>query len=143
LGPALLSVLACSALATGGPRAIQLTPELAAQLGFSVSITEEPEQPGVTTAMAEIVAPTSVPGPCFPFRSGSALLNSDGEQLMVFVSEIHDREVAPKVLGAVTLPSHRMAIWFDYRCPGAVRDDLYGRRYLIESLRDWQAGQAK
>lgn len=114
------------------PRLVPLSPELAAKLGFLVAIQHEDE-----AIRAELIGPTAAPNGCKPSGSGAALLAADATELMAFVARLDEDQEAPSAIGYFTDTSHKMTMWIDYAFPALGGEDIYGRRYVIDSLSEY------
>lgn len=118
------------AFASGGPKEVTLTPELAKTLGFTIEV--KPEGPAI---MIEMQGPIESPSGCPATRSGSFLLDSNGEELFVYITELPKSNSMPEAVGYYTNKSHKMGVYIDYLCKGA--KVLQSIRYSVPSISNW------
>jgi hypothetical protein len=116
--------------ASGGSKEVTLTPVLAEKLGFSIKVN--PEGPAI---MIEMQGPTKSPSGCPAKRSGSFLLDSNGEELFVYIAELPVSNSKPEAIGYYTNKSHEMGVFIDYLCKGT--KVLKSIRYSVPSTNTW------
>lgn len=114
--------------ASGGPTAVDLTPELAENLGFNISVTQE----GATTKV-KMKGPSNSPSGCPASRSGSFLLDAKKEDLFIYITEL--AHITPESVGYYTNPEHTMGVFIDYLCSGEQVSKSI--RYTVPSTSDW------
>nr|WP_299775762.1 hypothetical protein [uncultured Pseudoteredinibacter sp.] len=116
--------------ASGGPKEVTLTPELAETLGFNIQVNPE----GLAI-MIEMEGPLESPSGCPAKRSGSFLLGSNGEELFVYITELPVSNSKPEAIGYYTNKSHEMGVFIDYLCKGT--KVLKSIRYSVPSISKW------
>ena len=126
----LLVFISSFSVASGGPKEVTLSPELAEELGFSIKVN--PEGPAI---MIKMQGPVASPSGCPAKRSGSFLLGSNGEELMVYITELPESDSKPEAIGYYTNKSHEMGVFIDYLCNGT--KVLKGIRYSVPSINTW------
>lgn len=126
----LLVFISSASVASSGPKEVPLTPELAEKLGFSVKVTLE----GPAT-MIELKGPHQSPSGCPASRSGSFLLDSSGEELFVYITELPKADLRPEALGYFTNKKHTMGVFIDYLCSDTRTSQ--GIRYSVPSISNW------
>ncbi|MCK9504746.1 MAG: hypothetical protein M0Q95_11260 [Porticoccaceae bacterium] len=105
----------------------EITPKNVRELGFFVSIEVTPEATSIN-----LVGPKSLDENCFPARSGSALMDKSGNELMVYQTNLEASDSAPVSLGYFTKMDTTMSVWLDYFCsPG---QESKSRRFVIPSV---------
>ena len=105
----------------------EITPENVREFGFSVNI--EVTQDATSISM---VGPKSIDGNCLPARSGSALLDKSGAELMVYQTNLEAAHSDPVSMGYFTRMNTTMSVWLDYFCPPG--QELKSRRFVVPSV---------
>ncbi|WP_299496078.1 hypothetical protein [uncultured Shewanella sp.] len=128
----ILTLVFLSPIAVGGglPKEVSLTPALAEELGFSISVTPE----GAAT-MVELKGPRESPSSCLASRSGTFLLDQDGEELLVHITELPKTNSQPEAVGYYTNSTHTMGVFIDYLCKEP--KVLQSIRYTVQSTSEW------
>lgn len=126
----LLIVVSSFSFASGGPKEVTLTPELVETLGFNIEVNPE----GLVTII-EMQGPLESPSGCPAKRSGSFLLDSNGEELFVYITELPVSSSRPEAIGYFTNKSHEMGVFIDYLCKGT--KVLKSTRYSVPSISKW------
>jgi hypothetical protein len=127
----LLSIFSGIVLASAGITEKVLTAENVRDLGFSVSIEVSPEATAV-----KLVGPKIINKECRPTRSGVALLDNEGGEIMVSQTRLEHRHMVPVSDSYYYSPKTTvMSVWLDYICtPENVRNS---RRYIVPSVREY------
>ena len=107
-----------------------LTPALAETLGFSIQVNPEG-----SSIMIKIQGPLESPAGCPARRSGSFLLDSNGEELFVYITELTEYDLKPEAIGYYTNQSHEMGVFINYLCEGA--KVLASVRYNVPLINTW------
>ncbi|WP_444912812.1 hypothetical protein [Microbulbifer sp. PAAF003] len=126
----ILALMSSLAAASGGPKEVSLTPELAAKLGFHISV--KPEGPAI---MFELRGQKESPSGCPASRSGTFLLGKNSEELLVHITELPTSKSEPEAIGYFTDSKHTMGVFIDYLCKG--EKVLKSVRYTVQSTSDW------
>jgi hypothetical protein len=116
--------------ASGGPEEIPLTQELAKSLGFTVAVKAEG-----SAIIIELKGPIKNSHGCPASRSGSYLLGSAGEELIVHITELPEAMSQPEAIGYYTNKSHTMGVFIDYLCKN--ESVLNSARYSVPSISNW------
>ncbi|WP_045859102.1 hypothetical protein [Teredinibacter purpureus] len=126
----ILILFSSFSLASGGPKEVTLTPALAEDMGFSIKVNSE--GPAI---MIEMQGPMESPSGCPAKRSGTFLLDSNGEELFVYITELPVSNSKPEAIGYYTNKSHEMGVFIDYLCKGT--KVLKSIRYTAPSINTW------
>lgn len=125
-----LAFMSSLAAASGGPKEVSLTPDLAAKLGFHIKVKQE--GPAI---MIELKGPKESPSGCPASRSGTFLLGKNSEELLVHITELPTSKSEPEAVGYFTDSSHTMGVFIDYLCKGT--KVLKSVRYTVQSTSGW------
>ncbi len=126
----ILVIFSSVSFASSGPKEVILTPALADDLGFSIKVNLE--GPGI---MIEMQGPMESPSGCPAKRSGSFLLDSNGEELFLYITELPVSDSKPETIGYYMNKSHEMGVFIDYLCQGT--KVLKSIRYFVPSINAW------
>lgn len=126
----MLIMFSSFSLASGGPKEVTLTAALAETLGFSIKVSPEG-----SAVMVEIQGPMESPAGCPVKRSGSFLLDSNGEEIFVYITELPISNSKAEAIGYYTNKSHEMGVFIDYLCQGT--KVLKSIRYSVPSINTW------
>ena len=126
----LLIIIPTLTLASGGPKEVTLTPELAKKLGFSINV-----KPEGSAIMIELKGPKNSPSGCPASRSGVFLLGKSGEELLVHITELVKSNTQPEAVGYYTTSENTMGVFIDYLCTGTTV--LQSIRYSVPSIKEW------
>ncbi|NKI16128.1 hypothetical protein HCU74_01725 [Spongiibacter sp. KMU-166] len=122
--------LSAHALATGGPEIVELTHSSANELGFTVATKLE----GLSTQV-QLKGPAKNIDSCPASRSGTFLLDAEGQELMVHITELPPSQEQPEALGYYINKSHTMGVFIDYICSqGSLAKS---KRYTVPSISNW------
>lgn len=126
-----LSLLGSNAAAIQSLLMVQnITPENANTLDVDISSRRDGNVTLVT-----MIGPMESKEGCPPRRTGTFLLDSDGNELSVFIAELNSSSSKPEVIGYYTTESQSMGVFIDYLCGG---EGAYNsRRYSVESVADF------
>jgi len=121
-----LFLLAGGASSTPPLDAMELTPTLMGELGFTAKNFKEDG-----TFFAQLIGPRNLHGDCYPQRAGSFLFHSSGE-LVAFQSawfEARGEIALPTAEGTFTDVSMRMRLFVDYFCASNAQKS---KRYFVD-----------
>lgn len=125
-----LALISPSLTASGGPKEVTLSPELAEKLGFTIIV-----KPESGTTMIELKGPNKSHSGCAAKRSGSYLLGEQGQELFVYITELPQTDTKPQALGYYSNKGHTMGVFIDYLCSGT--QTLKSIRYSVPSISNW------
>ena len=123
----LIVLFAEASIASPGITEQVITPENVRALGFSVTIEVTPEATSIN-----LVGPKSINGNCFIGRSGNALMDSAGNELTAYTTQLQSSQVAPVAFGYYTSNKTTMSVWLDYFCPPS--EASKSRRFVMPSV---------
>ena len=126
----LIIIIPVFSFASGTLKEVSLSPELAEKLGFSINA--KPEGGAV---MVELKGPKYSPSGCLASRSGVFLLGKNGEELLVYITELEKEDSPPQAVGYYTSSENTMGVFMDYICTGT--NVLQSIRYSVQSIKVW------
>ncbi|WP_018016423.1 hypothetical protein [Teredinibacter turnerae] len=126
----LLIFIPAFSFASGTLKEVSLSPELAEKLGFSINV-----KPEGGTVMIELKGPKNGPSGCPVSRSGVFLLGKNGEELLVYITELEKADSPPQAVGYYTSSENSMGVFIDYICTGT--KVLQSIRYSVQSIKAW------
>ncbi|WP_339075292.1 hypothetical protein [Teredinibacter turnerae] len=126
----LLIFIPAFCFATGTLKEVFLSHVLADKLGFSVNL-----KPEGSAVVIKLKGPTNSPSGCPASRSGVFLLGKNGEELLVYITELEKANSTPKAVGYYTSSEHTMGVFIDYICTGT--KTFQSIRYSVQSINAW------
>lgn len=117
-------------MATSLIKTVALTPLSAKALGFTVSAYIE--GPSI---QVRLKGPIKNVDSCYAARSGTFLLDSNDQELMLHITELPHSQEQPEALGYYINNTHSMGVFLDYICPLNVSRG--SKRYTVLSIGDW------
>lgn len=89
---------------------VKLDEELAAKLGFELSISSDKY-----SRMIELKGPASIDNQCKPLATGIFIIDENGEEISAFVTSANIDK--PESIGYIEPDSnHKIVVFIDYKC---------------------------
>lgn len=119
-------------LASGPIPVVELTPALAKELGFEISIEPEGE-----FTMVKLVGPIELNNGCLPSSTGNYVLGPEGKEVVGYRTWLGEVVAErPKLVAYIANDSpNTLGVYIDYFCPEGRTGER--RRYHIRSIRKW------
>lgn len=122
--------LSSFATASGGPEIVELTHSSAGDLGFTISTKKEG-----SSIQVVLKGPAQINDSCPASRSGVFLLDSQGQEIITYITELPVSQKQPEALGYYIDKGQTMGVFIDYLCSKG--DIVLGKRYTVPSIGNW------